>query len=300
MKIKFYLLILLFAVFSGSTSFSQMDILSGPAGSSYYQFVEDMKGIPGQGSGQLLNNHETAGAAKNFEQLVDPKTTYKLALIQSDLLYLMKALDSRDNTTYTDGVKVIYPLANEEIHVVTRKNSGLKHLKDLNEDIVVGIGNKNQGTYATANIIKDRSEVLWTSKNVHFDEAFRDLLLEKIDAFFMVGTAPIKKLDLNPQAMTVGLALIPLEDFNNWAKPYVPVTITKDDYRWLDEDIPTYGVTTLLIVNENKLDDGDREKIASLMKSIEANLGTLQENGHPKWQEVDLTGWNSVDWPTYK
>ena len=107
-------------------------------------------------------------------------------------------------------------------------------------------------------------------------------------------------MDLNPNIMVDGLALVTLEDFNDWAKPYDKDTIYKEDYKWLDVDIPTYSVKTFLIVNESKLNNHDRKKITALMEGLQSNLTSLKIKGHYKWNDVDLNNWEGVEWEKYK
>ena len=299
MKTKISLLVLLFSVFLFSDIIGQMVILSGPEDASYYRFVEDINNVLENGSDKPYINKKTQGAMYNFNQITDPKTPYKVAMVQSDLLFDMQASDMRNNTNKTKDIKVIIPLANEEIHVVTKKSSNLNKLQDL-DSAIVAIGNKNQGTYVTSSIMKDRSNMYWISRNIHFDQALKDLYLDEIDAFIIVGSAPVSKLDLNPRAMTDELALVELEDFNDWAKYYDNDTIYKEDYKWLEKDVPTFGVKTVLIVNEAKLTDTDRSEIAKLAKGIKSKFDILKEQGHPKWKEVDLSDWDNSDWPIYK
>ena len=249
---------------------------------------------------------ETTGAAFNYTQLIDPESPHKIALIQSDYLYYMQAKDYRNNTEESKQIKVLLPLANEEIHFVTKANSGLTKLQDLGKKDsdgkakIVAIGTTDQGTYATANLIKDRSKVFWTSRNIHFDDALNDLFMDRIDAFIFVGSAPVEKLNMNPQSMVEELALLKLENFNDWAKYYHNDTIYAGDYKWLEEDVPTFSVRTLLIVNESKLTEEDKETVNKLAASIQNMYDLLKADGHPKWKEVNFYNWEEADWPMFK
>ncbi|MCB0823336.1 MAG: TAXI family TRAP transporter solute-binding subunit [Bacteroidales bacterium] len=293
-----FLMLALMLVISGFT-FAQITILSGPEQGSYYTIAGDIVKAVAPTLGTPIINKPTSGAAYNFEQLADPESPYKIALIQSDYLFYMQAMDSRDNTEKTKNFKVVLPLANEEIHLVTKAQNGIMGLQDLN-DKTVAIGTIDQGTYATANLIKDRSEVYWTSRNIHFDQAMNDLHMDHIDAFFFVGSAPVAKLDLNPQAMADDLALVPLEDFNGWARYYQNDTIFAGEYKWLEQDVPTFAVRTLLVVNEAKLTPDDKNKILKLKMAIQNKFDELKMNGHPKWSEVDFSDWDETDWPLFK
>jgi len=306
MKFKNLLSTIIFVFLFSLVSFAQFTILSGPEQGSYHTFGEDIVSVTGPEPGNTFVNEVTSGAAFNYNQLIDPESPYKFALIQSDYLYYMQALDNRDNTENTKPIKVILPLAHEEIHIVTKASSGLTKLQDLgnlkngDQKYNVAIGTKDQGTYATANLIKDRSQIYWASRNIHFDDVMHELFMDRIDAFVMVGSAPLQKLDVNPQALIEEIALIELNNFNDWAKYYDNDTIYTTDYKWLEKDVPTFCVRTLLVVNESKLTDADKQAIHSLKNGVMNNFDKLKSEGHPKWKEVDLFDWTDGDWPMYK
>lgn len=299
MKTKITLLLMVVGLFPFSNLIGQMTILSGPEQGSYYQFVQDIKMVLANEEDKQYINQPTSGAAYNYEQLVDPASPAKYALIQSDYLFYAQSIDFRENTSKTKDIKVVLPLANEEIHLVTRKSTGLTRLDEL-EKKVVAIGDKNQGTYATASLIKERSQVFWSSRNIHFDQALKELLMKRLDAFFFVGSAPIEKLNVNPQAMVDELALIELHDMNNWAKYYDPDTIYTTDYKWLEKNVPTYSVKTVLVVNEAKLTKEDRVALSRLVSGIQTQFDVLKAEGHPKWKEVDLFDWDEEVWPLFR
>jgi TRAP transporter TAXI family solute receptor len=298
MKFKSTLLMLAFSIFA-IHSFAQLVILSGPEEGSYYPMVKDIEAVFADNDELTILNRATNGAAENYQQITNPESPYKVAMMQMDYLNYMKAVSMRDNDKVSDNIKIIVPLASEEIHLVSTKKKDYKDLKNL-RDAVVGIGDKNQGTYTTASIIKDRSKVYWSSRNYHFDRALKELQLGNIDAFFIVGSAPIAKLDLSPEIMVNELILVPLNNFDGWADHYKPLNITTDDYKWLREDIPTFGVRTVLIVNEAKLTEDDRRQIDLLVNGLKEKHPELIENGHPKWAEVDLADWDTSLWPVLK
>ena len=299
MKTKITIFILLLAGMIVPSAMSQITILSGPKQASYYHFVEDMSSLLNSDTKKLVINKESSGAADNFNQLMDPESPIKVAMMQSDYLYFMQAKDLMNNSANTKSLKVILPLANEEIHIVTKKKLYIKGLRDL-KNKTVAIGTKSQGTYATANLIKDRSKVYWQSRNIHFNDALKELAVDNIDAFIIVGSAPIEKLEINPQVLKDEPVIVELQDFDGWAKNYSNDTIYAKDYPWLDHDVPTFNVRTVLIVNENKLTDKDREEIKTMVNGILSKHDILKANGHPKWKEVDFGAWSEKDWPLFK
>jgi len=265
--------------------FSQMTILSGPEKGSYNQFVNDIVKVLGEKDGIKLLNRQTKGSAFNFKELTNPSSGVKIGLIQSDYLSLMEAEDKLNSTNKTGSLKVVMDLANEEIHVVTRKSSGLRILQDL-ANKKVGIGSEDQGSLATAKLMRERSKVSWTSYYVNFDQMLKQLKGGIIDAFLVVGSAPLDMLDIDPRVMVDGGTLIELDDFNGWAQYYDQDTIYRKDYRWLEKDVPTFGVRTLLVVNESKLTGNEKQTVSNIRKAIIKELPVLKKEGHPKWKEV--------------
>jgi TRAP transporter TAXI family solute receptor len=282
-----------------SVAFGQLTILSGPDQASQYSLVKDIQTIVGPELKFKVTNKQTKGVADNFDQLIDPSTPYKLAIIQADYLYYMQAQDMRMNTQKTKNLKVVVPLGYKQIHLVTKVSSGITGLQDLGGK-TVGIGSADQGTNRTALLIKERSKIDFTTVNTPFEDCYRDLTADKIAAFFIASSAPIPKLDLNPQSMADPLTLVPLTNINEWAKYYKPDTIYKSTYKWLDHDVPTYSVAAVLVVNESKLTDKDRTQITQLKSGIEEEMDKLRENGHPEWKKINLSEWSESDWPLYK
>jgi TRAP transporter TAXI family solute receptor len=232
----------------------QVTILSGPEKGSYSRFVSDMATVLGEKGGIKIINKLTAGSAYNFKVLTNPSSNDKIALIQSDYLNLMIAEDKLNNTNKAGSLKVVMQLATEEIHIITKKSSGLAKLQDL-EKKKLGIGNEDQGSFATAKLIKDRSKINWYTYRVGFEEMLKKLAAGTIDAGLIVGSSPLNMLDIDPQVMVGGISLLELDDFNGWAKYYENDTIYRGEYKWLEKNVPTFGVRTLLIVNESKLTD---------------------------------------------
>lgn len=296
-KKSFLLSLLLLAI--SPVVFGQLTILSGSKQATQYRFAEDITTIVAPSLDFKVVNKETNGSSDNFNLLIDPNNLYKLAIMQLDYLFYMQTHDMIMNTEKTKNLKVVVPLGNEQIHLVTKASKGFKGLQEL-EGKIVAIGSSDQGTYTTASLIKDRSRVFWTSRNIHFDGCLAALNTNEIDAFFIVSSAPVAKLDLNPQSMIDKLVLVPLEDFGEWAKYYTPDTIRKTDYRWLEQNVPTFSVGAVLVVNEGKLSAADRDNVLKLKTTIQNKSEDLKLNGHPTWKQVNLMDWDESDWPLYK
>ncbi len=260
---------------------AQLTILSGPERGSYYAFVNDMATL----AGQSIVNKPTGGSAYNFKMLANPSSEFKVALIQSDYLQLMMGEDRLNNTFKTKPLEVVMELASEEVHLITLKSSGLKTMTDL-EGKKVAIGTEEQGSFATAKMMASRSKIGWSPYNIEFENILSKLAEGYIDAGVLVGSAPLSLLNIDPQVMVNPLSLIAIDNQAAWASFYEADTIEKGAYPWLDTNIPTISVRTLLVVNQSKLTDADKVALANLKAGLAKNLNTLKSKGHPQWKTV--------------
>jgi uncharacterized protein len=266
-------------------AFPQMVILSGPEKGTYNRFAADIVKVLSEKNGIKLLSRTTAGSGFNFKELTDPSAASKIGIIQADYLSYMQAQDRLNNTNKTGSIKVLLTLATEEIHLVVKKSSGLKRMQDLSNK-KVAIGSEAQGSYVTGKIMNERSKVNWIPTYDAYDMLIRHLSEGNIDAFLLVGSAPVKMLDIDPQIMVDEPTLLELDDFNGWAQYYENDTIYRGDYRWLDKDIPTFSVRSLLVVNEAKLTNDDKKAVEAIKSAIIQDLDILRKDGHPKWEEV--------------
>ncbi len=266
-------------------AFPQMVILSGPEKGTYNRFAADIVKVLGEKNGIKLLSRTTAGSGFNFKELTDPSAASKIAIIQADYLSYMQGQDRLNNTNKTGSIKVLLPLATEELHLVVKKSSGLKRMQDLSNK-KVAIGSEAQGSFVTGRIMNERSKVNWIPTYDAYDMLIRHLSAGSIDAFLLVGSAPVKMLDIDPQIMVDEPTLLALDDFNGWAQYYENDTIFRGDYRWLDTDVPTFSVRSLLVVNEAKLTSEDKKAVEAIKAAIIQDLDILRKEGHPKWEEV--------------
>ena len=285
MKINKRFLLVSILIMSVGQAFCQMVILSGPDKGSYNRFANDIVSVLGEKNKISLVNRPTTGSGYNYKEITNPSSGYKIAFIQSDYLNLMIAEDKLNNTNKAGSLKVILQLAREEIQMVAKKSSGLKRIQDL-ENKKVSIGDEGQGSFATGKIIRERSKINWSPYFTGLDLVLKQLSDGIIDAGLIVGSAPMEILDIDPQIMTDGITMIEMDDFNGWAKYYENDTIYRTEYKWLDKDIPTFGVRTLLVVNESKLTAAEKKTVDAIKSGIIQNLDVLKQKGHPKWKEV--------------
>ena len=120
------LLTLIVAIIVSTTSlFGQMIILSGPSQGTYKALVDDIVEILGDETTSPFINVVTDGSGFNYRELLDPNSAVKIAVIQSDYLYYQEIIDAKENTEKSAAIKVLLPLANEQIHIVKKRNTAL-------------------------------------------------------------------------------------------------------------------------------------------------------------------------------
>ncbi len=273
-----------------NNSFTQINFLTGNKKEIYHQFAEDIKNntnIP-------IQIFISQGSVDNLNRLLSD--SFHLAFVQYDVL-LYKEIENSDIKKY---IKLFLPLYNEEIHLVALNNSKINSLKDLSGKRV-GVGAINSGTNITADLIKLKTEIKWINYNLPLDQSFAVLLKDSIDAFFVVGAAPVNILkSLSERAKNI-IKLIPIQD-DKLKKIYKHRTIESGTYPWLKHDIYTYSTATLLILNSKNINDSLAKKIEQLYYDLKGNLKGIQNNkfSHPKWHQVDFGNHEGIDWPIYK
>lgn len=306
MKNKVKAAIILVLILSGTMAFSQIQVLSGIEHGTYFQVAHDMnKYLPSQTqinngdttSKNFLDVRATQGSTFNYDLIVDEKHPAKAAIVQLDLLLLKKTEDMINSTNLTDDILVLMPLVMEDIHLVSKKGSPINSLTSL-QGRKVGIGTATEGTYSTAMYIQNKSKITWSNKNISSQDAMKALLLDKIDAFFMVAGAPVKLLADNPVNSPLELKLVNVENVNGWADYYTPLTLTPEHYRFLKADVNTFSVPSVVIVNKKKLNHEEWDMLKEWRANTIENLENLKANGHPSWQTANPADWNSNIWST--
>lgn len=288
MNRKLTIMLALLLVVSISNILGQINILSGPINGSYNRFADDIVKVMAEKEGIEVVNMPTQGSAANFKFLIDPETKAQVAFIQSDYFSLLKAKDLVENTHKTGSIKVIMPLAKEQIHLFTRKSNNITRLQDLDNQRL-GVGTDDQSSSFTAEIIRKRSKVNWYPNKLNYDKMLKKIYSGNLEAGLIVGSAPLAMLDIDPQIMVDELVLIDLNDFNGWAENYENDVIKADEYPWLDKDIETFSLRTLLIVNMDKISGDEEKTIEAIKAGIAKNIEYLKAEGHPRWSTVKVT-----------
>ena len=287
LKASKILVVLLSIFLFNTTAKAQLNILSGIDGGFYQALANDIKGV----SHQDITVLNSGGSVDNFNQLVNTDNNIFVSFLQYDVLLI----NEMQNPNLRKELRVLLPLfLDEEIHLIVRKDSKIKKLKNL-KGKKVAIGDKLQGTLVTAQTIKLKTKVDWIDVIMSSEDAYSALLRGEIDAYFFVGGAPVARLA--GEGESVPIKLVDIKN-SSLSDIYTKKVIPAGTYPWQKSSISTYAVPTIMVVNIKNMSDDTQKKLNMLLKDTEDGLKGFQKNGHAKWQDV-YTESQSVEWPYY-
>ena len=274
----------------------EKNILTGGPTGTYIQFGRDIAEIAGQ-CDLTLNVRESAGSLENFLGVRKRRFT-QFGIVQSDVLEYLRtyAADDPDIARAIAGVRIAFPLYNEEVHLLARRE--IETLQDLaGQRVAVGV--QDSGTFLTASLVLDLAEVDAGERvAINADESLQRLLGGDLDAFFYVAGAPTAIFE-DPAIDPERFHLVPISDPVLQAV-YLPATIEAGTYPFQSGPVDVVAVKAVLMTYEydpgrNAYHRESCQAVTDVSHLILTRFGSLQESGHPKWRQVDLNdippGW---------
>ena len=194
-------LILIIPIFLGScaTQKTTLSISSGSPGSGYKSISSQIK-LSADTIEQIevTDNFDSQGSQQNLQRLLDKEVDF--AIVQ---------LDVASDAMKEGKVNTLLVLTQEYLHIVSKADSNIKTLADLQGKQVI-IGAEGSGIYFTAKRIFEASniEVIEIKSN---QDRLKKLINDEVDAFIYVGplaTSERFKQELNKSPQ---LNLIPVD-----------------------------------------------------------------------------------------
>jgi uncharacterized protein len=285
-------LLVLLACASVTSAVEDMGLITGGEKGTYYQFGLDLQKLV-KPAGINLSVHTSKGSVENI-LAVYQRPGVHLGVVQSDVLAFVARLQTDPVLAMiAKKTKMVFPLYNEEVHLVGRKGiigfDGLAGRK-------VAVGREGSGTYLTARLLFKLSDVT-PGEMVYIDtgEALAELKAGRIDAMFYVAGYPVKLLkdDITDRDQ---LALIPITN-KSILEFYPQAEIPANVYPWQPTPIVTAAVKAVLISFDYRRRDCDN--VGRFAQVVSRRLETLRATGHAKWKVVDLNyplrGWEQYD-----
>jgi hypothetical protein len=217
-----------------------------------------------------------------------------MGIVQADVLaFVAKVQTDPVLKKIAEKIKMIYPLYNEEVHLLGR--SDIADFDGL-DGKRVAIGQEGSGTYLTAKLLFEVSGIEPAALlTIGADEALPQLKAGEIDALFYVAVYPVG-LFTEQVIHEDGLALIPI--LNKSIIEFYPETdIPSGTYNWQTKTVNTVAVKSVLVSYDFRM--ANCQNVGKFADILESNIDWLRENGHPKWKSVDLDyplkGWEQYD-----
>ena len=275
----------------------ERNILTGGPTGTYIQFGRNIAEAVAK-CGITLNVRESAGSLENFLGVrARPQTQF--GIVQSDVLEYLNTFAAQDSelARAVQGVRIAFPLYNEEVHVLARRD--IASLQDL-AGKRVSIGVENSGTFLTASLVLDLSQVAPAERVLlNADDSLRLLLEGQIDAFFYVAGAPTA-IFASPLIDPELYHLVPINDPTLQAV-YQTTSIPEGTYPFQSGPVDAIAVKAVLMTYEynprrNAYHAESCKAVSEIAYVISNQFREFQESGHPKWQQVDLAdlppGWD--------
>ena len=285
-----------FACFSFSARAEEsIGIVSGPKTGTYYAFAKDIAQVAGK-AGITVDVKASEGSIDNIKRINSTENA-ALGIVQSDVLGFLSRSKSPESIRMASNIRMVFPFYNEEIHVLARNE--IKTFSDLNGKRVA-VGEDGSGNMLTSiNLFSLMDISPSESKKISPAQGVVAVLKGELDAVIFVGGKPVRLFknleDLTlPEnqkyaAMLQQVHFVPMDN-PKMLEEYKPATITKADYNFVREDVPTVAVQAVMVSYDLSQKGSKRrcEKLGLLVKVLRKALPSLAEKGHPKWKEVNL------------
>ena len=270
---------------------ADIGIITGSEKGTYYQFGLNLQRLM-KSNGINVTVTPSKGSVENVFAVYQRPAT-QLGIVQSDVLAFVARVETDPVLKrIAKKIKMVFPLYNEEVHILGRNIGGFDELADKR----VAVGREGSGTYLTARLMFKVAEIEPKEMvPIDTDQALAALKAGEIDAMFYVAGAPVK---LFAEGVTAadGLALVPITN-KNVTEFYPSVEVPASTYGWQRGALSTVAVKSVLISFDFRRLDCDN--VGRFAQVLAGHKGWRVENGHPKWKSVKLDyplkGWEQYD-----
>lgn len=236
-------------------------------GKAFTKYIKDNSDI-------TVRTRKTAGSASNVRLLNGGYI--QMAIVQSDIL------DEAYNGTGSfagkkyKNLRAASALYTEQCQIITRKDSGIKTISDL-EDKNVSVGEEDSGTEHNAQQILAAyglSSSDLNEKHLSYEKAAKQLKSGKIDALFVTAGAPTEMIENLAKDIEVSIVPVSGDPARRLIKNhrfYTKTVIKAGTYEGVDKDVETIGVSATLVTSS----DVDEKKVRKITKLYFADKDDL-------------------------
>lgn len=261
-------------------------IASGNTTGTNYPMAEDIKKVCSTPSSPIKNVVSDGSLDNIFKIYSDKSTQY--GIIQADALTYQQGLDKK----MMERIMMVFPFFSTEFHLVAKDGSPIKSLADLQGKRVVE-GPEGSGTWVTVQVIKALTGIKWTPLNMSQKDGMNAVINGAVDAEFIVAGAPVGIIKDTPGIKLVSLNHPKLDGFELYTKTMIP----SGTYPNIKGTTQTYKVDNVLATYAFK--NQYQKEIGDLVSCITRNIEKLQDEGHPKWRDVDPLDIERIKWQAH-
>lgn len=231
-----------------------------------------------------INVESSGGSVANIKLLQNGDTD--LGMVQNDIAFYAYSGTNMFEGQKFQGLRGITTLYSEIVHIIARKNSGIKSVNDL-KGKRVSVGAAGSGTSLNTEMILGTYGMtfddLGRAERVSITQATDFFKDGKIDAIFY--TAGIGNAAITDISLLTDLVLIPIDQFNiNYLIDsynfYTFAEFAKDSYKGVNKPVQTVAVKAMLAAS-TKMTNQTAYKIT---KSLFEQTEELHK-GHSKAKE---------------
>lgn len=266
---------------------------------TYYRIGQDLAKFAAPDAKINLQVLPTDGSAANIK-LLRYEPGVKLAIVQADVYqaFVDRAGGaSSEANTMIRPLRVILPLYNTEIHYIVRADSPMNYIHDIKDAKINGGLLGSGAAYITHTVYKMMFNQPISKERDSFlsnEDALVKLISDKsVDVVVVAAGQPAPLLaHMKPEAQKY-IKLLKFDPDASVSK--LPMTIYSHSVvnvssypHLLKENFTTVSVGAYL-VTYNYSKEESVTHLTRFARALCENFSTLQERGHPKWREVNLS-----------
>jgi TRAP transporter TAXI family solute receptor len=261
-----------------------VEIVTGSVESTSARVAQDMATALDDGSTRRVLPVIGKGT---FQNLIDLRSLrgVDLAIVQSDVL------DYGKTQTIVPGIAGSFTyltrLYTEEFHLLA--GASINTVDDL-AGKTVGFGSGGDGSALTGQRIFELLKIKIEATPVGETSALDQLRAGQIAAYGYVGGKPASVFSTLRGDSGLHFLAVPLTP--PMLARYVPARLGAEDYPGLvkaQEPVETVAVTAVMLVSKLTAGSQRYRNVANFVDAFFTQIAKLQEIGHPKWREVNLS-----------
>ena len=298
---KLFIAIAAVAIAGSAMAQSQLKVSTGSASGTYSRMFKEFQGVCKDQIMQIEMN--STGSVQNMDRILGNEVN--AAIVQTDVLFY------RARNEDLSGVKTLFALHPEEVHVVTPAVSPIKSggvagigAKPIQINTVQDLAGKNVvawgGSVVTAQVIRLQSEIAFNVLEVaDFKQA--KAMIDKGDAaaIVMVGGQPMA--DIQALGREYKLVSFPEAVVGKLKSVYVPAKLNYSNMGQGGSGVASVATEALFVTRAYKTPKM-QTSLAALRGCFRDSVAELSETlgTHKKWQAVNVesTGkWSFYELP---